>query len=249
MRDARTAPHAKLCGWVRYLLPEPRRAFARWQLTHLELHPGGRQAMTHAKQIQEIRDRARKHMTEGAVTDDYGLDRNQAIAVLNEALATEIVCVLRYRFHYFMATGIHSQAAKDEFLEHAKEEQEHADWLAERIKQLGGKPEMDPAGLTARSHSEYKEGNSLAEMLKEDLVAERIAIESYREMVRFFGEKDPTSRRLLERILAVEEEHADDIADLLFAQSETGEPRKLYFEDEITGASNAGQTPPGQKTN
>jgi bacterioferritin len=198
--------------------------------------------MTHAKQIQEIRDRARKHMTEGAVTDDYGLDRNQAIAVLNEALATEIVCVLRYRFHYFMASGIHSQAAKEEFLEHAKEEQEHADWLAERIKQLGGKPEMDPAGLTARSHSEYKEGNSLAEMLKEDLVAERIAIESYREMVRFFGEKDPTSRRLLERILAVEEEHADDIADLLFAQSGGGEPRKLYFEDEVSGpSSNAGQ--------
>jgi bacterioferritin len=200
--------------------------------------------MTHAKQIQEIRERARKHMTEGAVTDDYGLDRNQAIAVLNEALATEIVCVLRYRFHYFMATGIHSQAAKDEFLEHSNEEQEHADWLAERIKQLGGKPEMDPAGLTARSHSEYKEGNSLADMLKEDLVAERIAIESYREMVRFFGEKDPTSRRLMERILAVEEEHADDIADLLYAQSDAGEPRKLYFEDEVPGAS-----PAGQKTN
>jgi bacterioferritin len=197
--------------------------------------------MTHAKQIQEIRDRARKHMTEGAVTDDYGLDRNQAIAVLYEALATEIVCVLRYRFHYFMATGIHSQAAKDEFLEHAKEEQEHADWLAERIKQLGGKPEMDPAGLTARSHSEYKEGGSLTEMLKEDLVAERIAIESYREMVRFFGDKDPTSRRLMERILAVEEEHADDIADLLYAQSEAGEPRKLYFEDEVPGISKAGQ--------
>jgi bacterioferritin len=197
--------------------------------------------MTHAKQIQEMRERARKHMTEGAITEDYGLDRTQAIAVLNEALATELVCVLRYRFHYFMATGIHSQAAKDEFLEHAKEEQEHADWLAERIKQLGGKPEMDPAGLTARSHSEYKEGNSLAEMLKEDLVAERIAIESYREMVRFFGEKDPTSRRLLERILAVEEEHADDIADLLFAQSEAGEPRKLYFEDEVPGTSAAGQ--------
>ena len=197
--------------------------------------------MTHAKQIQEIRARARQHMTEGAVTDDYGLDRNQAVAVLNEALATEIVCVLRYRFHYFMATGIHSQAAKEEFLEHAKEEQEHADWLAERIKQLGGKPEMDPAGLTARSHSEYKEGNSLAEMLKEDLVAERIAIESYRDMIRFFGDKDPTSRRLLERILAVEEEHADDIADLLYAQPEGGEPRKLYFDDEVAGNSKAGQ--------
>jgi bacterioferritin len=197
--------------------------------------------MTHAKQIQEIRERARQHMSEGAVTTNYGLDRKQSIAVLNEALATEIVCVLRYRFHYFMATGIHSQAAKDEFLEHAKEEQEHADWIAERIKQLGGKPEMDPAGLTARSHSEYKEGNSLAEMLKEDLVAERIAIESYREMIRYFGEKDPTSRRLMERILAVEEEHADDIADLLYAQPEDGEPRKLYFEDEVPGQSKAGQ--------
>ncbi|HEU4626715.1 MAG TPA: ferritin-like domain-containing protein [Steroidobacteraceae bacterium] len=197
--------------------------------------------MTHAKQIQEIRDRARQRMAEGAVTDDYGLDRNQAIAVLNEALATELVCTLRYRFHYFMATGIHSQAAKDEFLEHAKEEQEHADWIAERIKQLGGKPEMNPAGLTARSHSEYREGNSLAEMLKEDLVAERIAIESYREMIRFFGEKDPTSRRLMERILEVEEEHADEIADLLYAQSETGEPRKLYFEDEVPDTSKAGQ--------
>jgi bacterioferritin len=197
--------------------------------------------MSHAKQIQELRDRARQRMTDGAVTDDYGLDRHQAIAVLNEALATELVCVLRYRFHYFMATGIHSQAAKEEFLEHAKEEQEHADSIAERIKQLGGKPEMDPAGLTARSHSEYKEGNSLAEMLKEDLIAERIAIESYREMVRFFGDKDPTSRRLMEQILAVEEEHADDIADLLYAQSENGEPRKLYFQDEVAGTSTAGQ--------
>jgi bacterioferritin len=197
--------------------------------------PGQENSMNHVKQIQELRDRARQRIEEGAVTDDYGLDRNAAIAVLNEALATELVCVLRYRFHYFMATGIHSQAAKEEFLEHAKEEQEHADWIAERIKQLGGKPEMDPAGLTARSHSEYKEGGSLAEMLKEDLIAERIAIESYREMVRFFGDKDPTSRRLMERILAVEEEHADDIADLLYAQPEGGEPRKLYFQDEIPG--------------
>src|SRR2546430_7780656 len=112
------------------------------------------------KNIEEIRTRARQQIASGAVTKDYKLDRAQAIAVLNEALATELVCVLRYRFHYFMATGIHSQAAKEEFLEHAKEEQEHADWIAERIKQLGGKPEMDPAGLSARSHSEYKEGNS-----------------------------------------------------------------------------------------
>lgn len=203
--------------------------------------------MSHVKQIQEIRDRARQRITEGAITEDYALDREQAVAILNEALATELVCVLRYRFHYFMATGIHSQAAKEEFLEHAKEEQEHADWLAERIKQLGGKPDLNPATLTARSHSEYKEGNSLAEMLKEDLIAERIAIESYREMVRFFGDKDPTSRGLLERILAVEEEHADDLADLLFAQPEGGEPRKLYFQDEIP--SDARGTQPQQPAN
>src|SRR5262245_22636129 len=154
--------------------------------------------MDHVKQIQELRDRARQRIEEGAVTEDYGLDRKAAVAVLNEALATELVCVLRYRFHYFMATGIHSQAAKAEFLEHAKEEQEHADSLAERIKQLGGKPDMNPETLTARSHSEYKEGHSLVEMLKEDLIAERIAIESYRDMARFFGEKDPTTRRLIE---------------------------------------------------
>lgn len=154
--------------------------------------------MSHIKQLQDIRDRARRKITDGAVTQDYGLDREQAISVLNEALATELVCVLRYRFHYFMATGIHSQAAKNEFLEHANEEQDHANQIAERIKQLGGKPEMDPAGLTGRSHSEFKEGNSLSDMLKEDLVAERIAIESYREMVRFFGDKDPTTRRMLE---------------------------------------------------
>lgn len=197
--------------------------------------------MNHVRKVQEIRERARQRIMDGAVTDDYGLDREQAIAVLNEALATEIVCVLRYRFHYYMATGIHSQSAKEEFLEHAQEEQEHADWIAERIKQLGGKPEMNPAGLTDRSHSEYKEGTSLMDMLKEDLIAERIAIESYREMVRFFGDRDPTSRRLMERILAVEEEHADDIADLLFSQSEDGEPRKLYARDEVPESSLAGK--------
>lgn len=189
--------------------------------------------MSHVKQLQEIRERARQRIMDGAVTQDYALDREQAVGILNEALATELVCVLRYKFHYFMATGIHSQAAKKEFLEHANEEQGHADQIAERIKQLGGKPEMNPAGLAARSHSEYKEGQSVIDMLKEDLVAERIAIESYRDMVRFFGDQDPTTRRMLEEILAVEEEHADDIADLLFAQSEDGEPRKLYSKDEV----------------
>jgi bacterioferritin len=196
--------------------------------------------MSHVKNVQEIRDRARQRISEGALTDDYTLDRDQAVAVLNEALATELVCVLRYKYHYFMATGIHSQSAKNEFLEHAKEEQEHADEIAERIKQLGGKPEMNPAGLTARSHSEYKEGTSVTEMLKEDLIAERIAIESYRDMIRFFGDRDPTTRRMLEGILAVEEEHADDIADLLFAQ-DAGETRRLYSEDEVPTLSKAGQ--------
>jgi bacterioferritin len=173
--------------------------------------------VSHLTQLKEIRERARKQIMEGAVTPDYALDRDQAIGILNEALATELVCVARYRFHYFMATGIHSQAIKGEFKEHAAEEQEHADWLCERIKQLGGKPEMNPATLTGRSHSEYKEGTSLADMIREDLVAERIAIETYREIIQYFGEKDPTSRTLLEKILAKEEEHADDMADLLFA--------------------------------
>jgi bacterioferritin len=198
--------------------------------------------MSHIKNLQDIRERARQHIMDGAVTEDYTLDKDQAVAVVNEALATEIVCVLRYKFHYFMATGIHSQAAKNEFLEHAKEEQEHADQIAERIKQLGGKPEMNPAGLTGRSHSEYKEGESVIDMLKEDLIAERIAIESYREMIRFFGDKDPTTRRMLEGILAMEEEHADDIADLLFAQPGDGEARRLYFKDEVPGESKAGQS-------
>jgi bacterioferritin len=205
--------------------------------------------MSHIKQIQEIRDRARQQITEGAVTQDYQLDRKQVINILNEALATEIVCVLRYKFHYFMASGIHSQSVKQEFLEHANEEQQHADQLAERIKQLGGKPEMNPAILTDRSHSEYKEGTSLTDMIREDLIAERIAIESYREIIQFLGDKDTTSKRLMESILAKEEEHADDMADLLFAvQPDTGEgARNLYFKDEVPGATTAGQKPGSEK--
>jgi len=150
------------------------------------------------------------------------------------------VCVLRYKFHYFMASGIHSQAVKEEFKEHADEEQEHADALAERIKQLGGKPEMNPAVLTSRSHSEYKEGNSLTDMIREDLIAERIAIESYREIIQFLGHKDPTSKRLMEQILAKEEEHADDMADLLFAvePDATEGSHDQHSEDSIPGASN-----------
>ena len=196
--------------------------------------------MSHINQIQEIRDRARKQISEGAVTDEYKLDRKQVVGLLNEALATELVCVLRYKFHYFMASGIHSQAVKEEFKEHAGEEQEHADEIAERIKQLGGKPEMNPATLTNHSHSEYKEGTSLTDMIREDLIAERIAIESYREIIQFLGDKDPTSKRLMEKILAKEEEHADDMADLLFAvEPSTGEgSRNLYFADEVPGRTN-----------
>ncbi|HEY6484392.1 MAG TPA: ferritin-like domain-containing protein [Steroidobacteraceae bacterium] len=196
--------------------------------------------MSHITQIQQLRERARKQIREGAVTADYALDRKQVIELLNEALATEIVCVLRYRFHYFMASGIHSQAVKQEFKEHAEEEQQHADWIAERIKQLGGKPEMNPAVLTSNSHSEYKEGTSLADMIREDLIAERIAIESYREIIQFLGQKDPTSKRIMEKILAKEEEHADDMADLLFAvEPDTGEgSRNLYFADEVPGPAN-----------
>jgi bacterioferritin len=205
--------------------------------------------MSHIKQIQEIRDRARQQITEGAVTKDYQLDRKQVISILNEALATELVCVLRYKFHYFMASGIHSQSVKEEFLEHANEEQQHADSLAERIKQLGGKPEMNPSILTDRSHSEYKEGTSLTDMIREDLIAERIAIESYREIIQFLGDKDPTSKRLMEQILAKEEEHADDMADLLFAvQPDTGEgARNLYFKDEVPGSTTAGQKTGSEK--
>ena len=190
---------------------------------------------SHAQRIAALRARAREEITKGAITKDYPLDAAQSIAVLNQALATEIVCVLRYQFHYLMATGIHSQSVKEEFKEHARDKQEHAERIAERIKQLGGKPELNPDGLTSLSHSEYKEGSSLADMIREDLIAERIAIESYREMVRFFGERDPTSRAMMEDILAKEEEHADDLTDLLFAvEPQSGEKaRPLYFPDEV----------------
>jgi bacterioferritin len=199
--------------------------------------------MSFLKNIQEIRDRARQQIENGPVTKDYKLDREQAIGILNEALATELVCVLRYKFHYFMATGIHSAAVAEEFLEHAKEEQEHADRLGGRIKQLGGKPQMHPAVIAKASHSEYREGTSLADMIREDLVAERIAIETYREIVNYFGEQDPTSRILMEEILATEEEHADELADLLFAvEPDTGNaPRPLYFSDEVPGQVKPGK--------
>ena len=165
--------------------------------------------------IQELRRRARKHIDDGAVTSGYLADRERVIAVLNQALATEIVCVLRYKRHYFMATGIHANAVATEFQQHATDEQGHADRIAERITQIGGEPDFNPDGLATRSHAEYKEGRSLVDMIKEDLVAERIAIESYGEIVRFLGDRDITSRRMMEEILAVEEEHADDLKDLL----------------------------------
>ena len=165
--------------------------------------------------IKEIRRRARQHIERGAVIDNYKADLDTALRVLNEALATELVCVLRYKRHHFMASGIHAQAVADEFLEHAEEEQSHADQIAQRIIQLNGAPNFSPEGLLMRSHSEYVEGQTLTEMIKEDLVAERIAIESYSEIIRFFGDKDPTSRRLMEEILAKEEEHAEDMHTLL----------------------------------
>src|SRR5213595_316030 len=165
--------------------------------------------------VKELRRRARQHIEEGAVTEGYRGDRETVIKLLNEALATEIVCVLRYKRHYFMAQGIHSDPIAAEFLQHANEEQGHADQLAARIVQLGGSPNFNPDGLTTRSHSEYVEGETLVDMIKEDLVAERIAIDSYREMVNYAGADDSTTRRMLEGILAMEEEHADDLVSLL----------------------------------
>lgn len=165
--------------------------------------------------IRELRRRARENMMRGSVTSDYKGDLRQAVDILNAALATELVCILRYKRHYYMARGIAKDSVAGEFLQHANEEQQHADMIADRITQLGGAPDFNPEGLAMRSHSEYKEGTSMVDMIKEDLVAERVAIESYREMVRFFGENDPTTRRMLEQILAVEEEHANDMVDLL----------------------------------
>lgn len=165
--------------------------------------------------IKTLRSRARKHIEQGAVTEGYGADRSTVLKLLNEALATEIICVLRYKRHFFMASGINAQSVAQEFLQHANEEQGHADELAARIVQLGGAPNFSPEGLATRSHAEYVEGEDLIDMIKEDLVAERIAIDSYREMIGYLGTDDPTTRRMLEGILAMEEEHADDLAGLL----------------------------------
>jgi bacterioferritin len=165
--------------------------------------------------IKTIRERARKHIENGAVTESYKADRKKVLQLLNEALATEIVCILRYKRHYFMASGINAPQVAAEFLEHANEEQAHADQISQRIIQLGGEPNLSPEGLLTRSHSEYVEGGDLKEMIQEDLVAERVAIESYGEMIRYIGNDDPTTRRMLEEILAKEEEHANDLVDLL----------------------------------
>jgi bacterioferritin len=168
--------------------------------------------------VKTLRARARQHIDQGAVTEGYVGDRETVIKLLNEALATEIVCVLRYRYHHFVASGIHADAVAAEFLTHSTEEQEHADWLAKRIVQLNGEPNMDPAGLTSRSHSEYVKGTDLRDMIKENLVAERIAIDSYKEMIAYIGDKDVTTKRVLEKILEVEEEHADELSDWLDGQ-------------------------------
>ncbi len=165
--------------------------------------------------IKTLRERARKHIEQGAVTEGYTADRETAVKILNEALATEIVCVLRYRRHYFMASGINAESVAAEFLQHSNEEQGHADQIAARIVQLNGEPDLNPQGLLTKSHAEYVEGDTLLDMIKEDLVAERIAIDSYREMINYFGNDDSTSRRMLEGILAMEEEHADDLVSLL----------------------------------
>jgi len=165
--------------------------------------------------VTEIRRKARQHLSEGAVTQNYGGSAEEAVVLLNHAVATEIVCILRYKYHAVCATGLASEAVKQEFAQHAKEEEQHLDLLTERINQLGGKPNLDPDGIASRAASQYVEGENLVDMIKEDLVAERVAIETYREMVRYFGEEDPTTRVLLERILAQEEEHANDMHDLL----------------------------------
>ena len=165
--------------------------------------------------VQTLRKRARQHIDAGAVTQGYGADREAVLRLLNESLATELVCVLRYRRHHFMASGIQSKSIADEFLVHSNEEQGHADQLAARIVQLGGEPDFSPQGLAERSHAEYVEGATLPGMIKEDLVAERIAIDSYRGFIQYLGDKDPTTRCMLESILAVEEQHADELAGLL----------------------------------
>lgn len=165
--------------------------------------------------VKTLRERARQHIEAGAITPGYTADREAVIQMLNAALATELVCTLRYKRHYFMASGLAAEGVAAEFAEHAAQELGHADQLAGRIVQLGGQPDFSPDHLTRNSHAEYVEGNTLSDMIRENLIAERIAIDSYREMINFVGVDDSTTRRLLEEILAVEEEHAEDLASLL----------------------------------
>ena len=183
--------------------------------------------------VEAIRRRARQHIERGAVTENYKADRDTVLRVLNEALATELVCVLRYKRHYYMAAGIHAQAVREEFLEHSNEEQQHADRIAERITQLDGEPNFSPEGLVDRSHSQYVEGTDIMDMIREDLVAERIAIETYSEIIRYLGDKDPTSRRVMEEILAKEEEHAEDLKTLIesLSQAEIERPDRKRNEN------------------
>lgn len=165
--------------------------------------------------VRTLREQARSHIDQGAVTAGYSADRTQVLKLLNDALATELVCMLRYRRHHFMARGLHAKSTADEFLVHSKEEQGHADQLAQRIVQLGGEPDFSPDSLSGRSHAEYIAGTTLVDMIREDLIAERIAIDSYRELIAFIGHEDPTTSQMLKGILAVEEEHADELSDLL----------------------------------
>jgi bacterioferritin len=179
---------------------------------------------TFTKDVEEIRQRAMQKIEEGAVTDSYKLDKEKVIEILNEALATEIVCVLRYQHHYFMATGVHGRSVAELFKEHADEEREHSDEIAERIQQLGGKPNFNPGDLVQRSVSQYVEGETLADMIREDLIAERMVIDVYQRMIEYFGTKDPTTRVLIEHIKGEEEEHASELSDMMFiVNPETGE--------------------------
>ena len=181
--------------------------------------------------VKELRQRARQHIEQGPVTEGYKADREKVIAVLNEVLATELVCVLRYKRHYYMASGINAEPVAKEFLQHAREEQIHADRVAERITQLQGEPNFDPTGLATRSHSEYVAGNSLTEMIREDLIAERIAVESYSEIIRWLGNDDPTTRNLIEDLLKKEEEHADELSNMLA----TFDPAKVVVQAKKAG--------------
>jgi bacterioferritin len=192
--------------------------FPKLKAEHHKGKEGGMKDGSFTIDIQGIRDRARKHIEEGAVTSGYKAKPGVVLRLLNDALATELVCVLRYKRHYYMAKGINSDSVRSEFLEHAEDEQGHADLLAERIVQLGGEPNFSPDGILNRSHSEYAAGTTLEDMIREDLVAERIAIDSYRQMIEYIGADDPTTRRILEKITAKEEEHAEDLASLLSRQ-------------------------------